>query len=77
MNTRIYVLATLTLMLWLVWVLINELGLHYSWENIAYLTVKWTIFAISLYMSQKLIQNYRKNRQNNGTHSDSKNMPKD
>jgi hypothetical protein len=56
--------------------LINELGLHYSWENIEYVIVKWTIFAISLFMTQKLIYAYKKNGQNGKTHSDSNNTPK-
>jgi hypothetical protein len=77
MNARISILATITFMLWIVWVLINELGLHYSWENIEYVIVKWIIFAISLFMTQKLIYAYKKNRQKNGkTYSDSNNRPK-
>jgi hypothetical protein len=76
MNARIYILAITTFMLWIVWVLINELGLYYSWENIEYVIVKWTIFAISLFMTQKLIYAYKKNGQNGKTHSDSNNTPK-
>jgi hypothetical protein len=77
MNARIYILAITTLFLWIVWVLINELGLYYSWKNIEYVIVKWTIFAISLFMTQKLIYAYKKNIQNGKTHSDSNNTPKE
>jgi hypothetical protein len=77
MNARIYILAITTFMLWIVWVLINELGLYYSWVNIEYVIVKWTIFAISLFLTQKLIYAYKKNVQNGKTHSDSNNMPKE